>query len=299
MLSLDGELLCYCDRRNLEWYVRKKIAKVESEDPFVIRLLFQHRMEDEANGSHDFYVQSRVNCCVSCGEEGHYLRYKIVPACYRKHFPIPLKSHRSHDVVLLCIDCHHIAQTAADRLKRKLADEYDVPLACSLKGDEEKGTVHPCRVRAAALALQNSRDQIPPQRLAELEQTIHLYFGRDPKRHGPVSPEDLKLALLVGMNKRELKKTIKHENGSGLEIRLSSLPKCPLDSGEQIHGEQVVKKAIENGGDPELYSIIRRFREVFVEALQPKYLPTKWDIDHFAPRRFGEHSVFYQSDDRV
>lgn len=288
--------MCYCDRRNLEWYVKKKIAKVESTEPFVIRLLFQHRTSDEMNGSHDFYVQSRVNCCVSCGEEGHYLRYKIVPACYRKNFPIPLKSHRSHDVVLLCIDCHHIAQTAADRLKRKLAEEYDTPLAFNQKScDDDKGQmIHPTKVRAAALALQNSKETIPEKRLHQLENTIHLYFGRDPKKHGPVSREDLKVAMLVGLNKRELKRTIKEEGGSGLEIKLSSLPKNSLDSGEQIHGEQVVAKAMQHGGEAELYTIIRRFREVFVEALQPKYLPSKWDIDHFAPRQFGEHSVFYQ-----
>jgi len=296
MLSVDGELLCYCDRRNLEWYVKKKIAKVESTDPFVIRLLFQHRTADEANGSHDFYVQSRVNCCVSCGDESHYLRYKIIPACYRKHFPIPLKSHRSHDVVLLCIDCHHIAQTAADRLKRKLAEEYESPLTLAMTGSEhdKDRTVHPTKVRAAALALQNSREKIPIEKLHQLEKTIHMYFGRDPKQHGELSPEDLRLALLVGLSKRDLKKTIKQEAGSGLEIELSSLAKNSLDSGEQMHGEQVVTKAMQNGGEAELYTIIRRFREVFVQALHPKYLPKKWNIDHFAPREFGEHSIFYQ-----
>lgn len=74
------------------------------------RLLFQHRTTDEENGAHNFYVQSRQNRCVGCGEEGHFLRYKVVPSCYRRHFPVHMKSHRSHDVVLLCLDCHHEAQ---------------------------------------------------------------------------------------------------------------------------------------------------------------------------------------------
>ena len=299
MLSLEGELLCYCDRRNLEWYVRKKIAKVESEDPFVIRLLFQHRVTDETNESHDFYVQSRVNCCVACGEEGHYLRYKIIPACYRKQFPVALKSHRSHDVVLLCMDCHHVAQTAADRLKRVLAKEYDIPLTPLPTSSENRqsATIRPTRVRAAALALQNSREKIPPQRLRELEETIHLYYGRDPKQHGPVSADDLKLAALIGMNKRDRKKTLKLENGPGFRVTVEGQSKNGFDSGEQLHGELVVKKALENGGEAELYTIMRRFREVFVDAVQPKHLPKKWDIDHFAPRRFGQNSIFFQSDD--
>jgi len=287
--------LCYCDRRNLEWYLKKKIAKVESEDPLVIRLLFQHRTSDEANKCHDFYVQSRANRCVSCGEDGHYLRYKIVPACYRKNFPVPLKSHRSHDIVLLCIDCHEVAQAAQDKLKRKLSEEYQIPLNFPLMDSEERTKLNPLKVRAAAKALENSRDKIPPNRLEQLENTIHLYFGRDPKKHGEITPEDLKIAQLVGLSKRELKKTIsRDDNGQGLEVRLSSLPKKCLDTGEARHGKLLVEKAISNGGEAELYNITRRFRETFVEALNPKYLPKEWDIEHFAPRQFGENSVFYE-----
>jgi hypothetical protein len=37
-------------------------------------------------------------------------RYRVVPACYRRCFPAHLKSHRSHDIVLLCIDCHQVMQ---------------------------------------------------------------------------------------------------------------------------------------------------------------------------------------------
>lgn len=46
---------------------------------------------------------------MSCGCASHYLRYRVVPACYRRHLPTHMKSHRAHDVVLLCIDCHHAA----------------------------------------------------------------------------------------------------------------------------------------------------------------------------------------------
>lgn len=55
-------------------------------------------------------------------------RYRIVPSCYRRSFPPHLKSHRSHDIVLLCVDCHQAAHKAAERLKRQLANELGVPL---------------------------------------------------------------------------------------------------------------------------------------------------------------------------
>lgn len=103
-------------------YISKGIAERVSIDPPTIRLLFDHKNTDQASGN-DFYSQSKQNrlrviyvgqvqyClvhgfqftsyntrtlnipfrCVVCGEDGHYLRYRIVPSCYRKHFPAHLK----------------------------------------------------------------------------------------------------------------------------------------------------------------------------------------------------------------
>ncbi|KAM1218417.1 hypothetical protein TB2_045540 [Malus domestica] len=52
----DGRLLCYCDRRKLEWYLRQDLAKLVDENPPAIMLLFEPkgRPEDEGN---DFYIQ--------------------------------------------------------------------------------------------------------------------------------------------------------------------------------------------------------------------------------------------------
>jgi hypothetical protein len=55
-------------------------------------------------------------------------RYRIVPQCYRRNMPHGMKSHRSHDIVLLCVFCHQAAHKSADRVKRALAAEYGVPL---------------------------------------------------------------------------------------------------------------------------------------------------------------------------
>lgn len=46
--------------------------------------------------------------CVVCGHQGEYLRHSIAPHCYRQHFPQAMKSHLSHDIVLLCVGCHQI-----------------------------------------------------------------------------------------------------------------------------------------------------------------------------------------------
>lgn len=204
----DGRLLCYCDRRKLEWlvainlqfydtilmhltfvlakcrYVQRNLAKIVEDEPPAIILLFEPkgRPEDEDN---DFYIQSKKNICVGCGEKNHYLRYRIIPSCYRMHFPEHLKSHRSHDIVLLCVDCHEIAHSAAEKYKRQIAAEFGIPLFVrkivntgeskvinlseSSGGVEDTG-VSPLQLRTAAMALLRHGSSMPPKRRDELTQ---------------------------------------------------------------------------------------------------------------------------------
>lgn len=148
-------------------------------------LLFEPkgRPEDEGN---DFYIQSKKNICVGCGEKDHYLRYRIIPSCYRMHFPEHLKSHRSHDIVLLCVDCHERAHSAAEKYKRQVAAEFGIPLfvrkivdsgehkavnLTSISGDGVKDAgVSPLHLRTAAMALLRHGSTMPSNRRDELTQ---------------------------------------------------------------------------------------------------------------------------------
>ncbi|VFQ62172.1 unnamed protein product [Cuscuta campestris] len=206
----DGRLLCYCDRRKLEWYLNRSLAKLVEENPPAIMLLFEPkgRPEDEDN---DFYIQSKKNICVGCGEGNHYLRYRIIPSCYRMHFPEHLKSHRSHDIVLLCVDCHEIAHAAAERFKKKIAAEYGIPLfvrkvvhsnqtqnpSVSSPNDniDEEDGVSPLQLRTAAMALLRHGSRMPSRRKDELKEIVRSYYGGR-----EISQGDLENALLVGMS---------------------------------------------------------------------------------------------------
>ena len=183
----DGRLLCYCDRKKLEWYMNRGLAKLVEDEPPAIMLLFEPkgRPEDEGN---DFYIQTKKNICVGCGEGNHYLRYRIIPSCYRVHFPEHLKSHRSHDIVLLCVDCHEVAHAAAERYKKQVASEFGIPLfvrrvvdskeaASSVECDESRGDVKdvgvsPLHLRTAAMALLRHGNRMPSSRREELLQVI-------------------------------------------------------------------------------------------------------------------------------
>ncbi|XP_027346451.1 protein RRP6-like 3 isoform X3 [Abrus precatorius] len=217
----DGRLLCYCDRKKLEWYLTRDLAKLIDEDPPAIMLLFEPkgRPEDEGN---DFYIQSKRNICVGCGQGNHYLRYRIIPSCYRIHFPEHLKSHRSHDIVLLCVDCHEVAHAAAEKYKRKIAVEFGIPLyvrSVIHPGQEtekqiEEGGVSPLQLRTAAMALLRHGPRMPLNRRAELAEIVKKYYGGR-----EISEEDLERALQVGMTPHERRR---FEKKRGFSFRHSA-----------------------------------------------------------------------------
>ncbi|CAN1220237.1 Protein RRP6-like 3 [Linum perenne] len=319
-------------------YLRRDLAKLVDEEPPAIMLLFEPkgRPEDEDN---DFYIQSKRNICVGCGEGGHYLRYRIIPSCYRIHFPEHLKSHRSHDIVLLCVDCHEVAHAAAEKHKRKIAAQYDIPLfvrrvvdlkeatilpepASSIGPVDEPG-VSPLQLRTAAMALLRHGKRMPSKRHDELRQIVMQYYGGR-----EVSEDDLERALLVGMSPHERRRFQKkrgisskqsprnseedHDNATEKEMGLkntnhdereeASDTREAIDEetngvsedatylsknnsklsllGHGPHGKQVVEHLMKEEGEEGIRQFCQTWRQVFVEALNPRFLPSGWTVMH-------------------
>ena len=89
-------------------------------------MTFEPNRSDVPNSTDDqFYCQENRNICVICAKDKDYARFHIVPSVYRTHMPESMKSHRSHDVVLLCFDCLSNGLKQQDILKRELAKKYD------------------------------------------------------------------------------------------------------------------------------------------------------------------------------
>ncbi|KAK4577279.1 hypothetical protein RGQ29_027699 [Quercus rubra] len=416
----DGRLLCYCDQRKLEWYLRRDLAKIVDDNPPAIMLLFEPkgRPEDEDN---DFYIQSKKNICVGCGEGSHYLRYRIIPSCYRMHFPEHMKSHRSHDIVLVCVDCHEVAHASAEKYKKQIAAEFGIPLfvrkVADLKqvqvmsGSSESETnleegVSPLQLRTAAMALLRHGPRMPSKRRDELTQIVMSYYGGR-----EISEVDLEKALLVGMSpheRRRLEKkkglsfkpsavsilpNVEQENNNGSTVTsgivetsevttlddsqstkaeargrkedretgadvgdssvcadsgineevsftfkenvkpdkngvsdingvllINSNDNCESRSpsnrivdlyhteydgtaqpkhhpklsllGHGPHGKQVVDHLLKEYGEDGIRQFSQRWRQVFVEAVHPRFLPAGWDVMHSGRRDFGEYSVY-------
>ncbi|XP_034849228.1 exonuclease 3'-5' domain-containing protein 2 isoform X2 [Mirounga leonina] len=122
----DGQPLCTCDRRKAQWYLDKGIGELVSEEPFVVKLQFEPAGRPESPG--DYYLMVKENLCVVCGKKDSYIRKNVIPHEYRKHFPIEMKDHNSHDVLLLCTSCHAISNYYDNHLKQQLAREFQAPI---------------------------------------------------------------------------------------------------------------------------------------------------------------------------
>ncbi|NXG76274.1 EXD2 protein, partial [Baryphthengus martii] len=240
----DGQPLCTCDRKKAQWYLDKGIGELVSTDPFVVKLQFEPSGRPESQV--DYYLTVKENLCVVCGKRESYIRKNIVPHEYRKHFPIQMKDHNSHDVLLLCTSCHAVSNYYDNHLKQQLAEEFGAPI-----GSEEGVRLleDPLRrqVRSGARALLNA-DSLPDPRRAELLQSIKDFFNTE-----TVSPEML-------------------QEAAGLETRICNESYTP-------HGLKVVQCCAKEGLRS-LMQLERRWRQHFLDSMQPKHLPEQWSVDH-------------------
>ncbi|XP_015742934.1 exonuclease 3'-5' domain-containing protein 2 [Python bivittatus] len=251
----DGQPLCTCDRKKAQWYLDKGIGELVSMEPFTVRLQFEPAGRPESTV--DYYLTVKENLCVVCGKKESYIRKNVVPHEYRKHFPIQMKDHNSHDVLLLCTACHALSNYHDNQLKQQLAEEFGAPIGC------EEGVrllEDPTRrqVRSAARALVNA-DSLPAARKEELLQLIRDYFAS-----GTVSPEMV-------------------QEAAGLETRIFNESYVP-------HGLKVVQ-CFAQGGLHSLMELEKRWRQHFLDVMQPKHLPKQWSVDHNHDkliRKYGE-----------
>lgn len=122
----DGELLCTCDTKKALWYVQRDLATVITESPYTIRLNFEPSGRSVGEVGR-FYQTPKQNKCVVCGKNESYVRKNIIPLEYRKSFPDIMKSHISHDVLLLCPECHQQSNVSDLSIRLKLAKQCNAP----------------------------------------------------------------------------------------------------------------------------------------------------------------------------
>ncbi|XP_065822189.1 exonuclease 3'-5' domain-containing protein 2 isoform X2 [Labrus bergylta] len=256
----DGQPLCTCDKKKAKWYLDKGIGVLQSEEPFVVRLLFEP--SGRPDSQQDYYLTAKENLCVVCGKADSYIRKNIVPHEYRRHFPTEMKDHNSHDILLLCTSCHAASNVHDSFLKQQLADEFSAPQGCEegvrLLEDSDRR-----RVRSAARALLTAGDGLPEQRRDELQTLIKSFLN-------------------VNEEEEELTDDVLQQ-AAGLETRIFNEAYVP-------HGLKVVQ-AQAGQGLQGLMELERRWRQHFLTTMQPRHLPPLWAVDHNHSkflRKYGE-----------
>jgi len=239
MLSPDGETLAFVDTKRGDWYVKRGLAIREEGN--TVRLNFVpegHPEEWEKR-------ESRGNYCVVCGTTEELTKHHIVPRTYRRRFPEKYKSRSSHDVVMMCINCHDKYEDFADELKRALEKETGIQYGrLTYDNDNEKTIL--LYMRGLARSLLRHGDKMPPERKKELEK-------------------------LLDETKAKLK--TKYDLPEDLES-LSTMD-CKEPLWEQVMDE-TIKKLI---AAYDITEFIMRWRQHFITCMQPKFMPKDWQGD--------------------
>ncbi|XP_003388132.1 PREDICTED: exonuclease 3'-5' domain-containing protein 2-like isoform X2 [Amphimedon queenslandica] len=244
LIAPDGTLLSTVDKRKVEWYLSKELGVLVSEDPPVLQLLFEPSGKPKKD--REYYLTEKENICVVCGRKDSYIRKNVVPHEYRKFFPPKMKEHLSHDVLLLCVTCHQLSTHHDSIIKQQIALEYSAPLEASTQKfheDPEK-----VKLRSLARALKGHKETLPKKRREDITETLAKHFNCE------------KDEVTDDMIEELLK----------IETRLHN-------PNYVSHGELVVKAVKER---EDLVEFQQRWRQHFLDSMQPQYLPKLWSVYH-------------------
>ncbi|KAF9904488.1 hypothetical protein EC991_002648 [Linnemannia zychae] len=123
----DSNLIFRCSQKRANWYLSRNLARSLSETS--IHLNFAPAGQGHVNDP--YYLEERENKCVICGQEtaeAGATMLHVVPEQYRKWFPMKLKSHSSHDILVACPECNAQWDREAAMVRKTIVGLYKIPL---------------------------------------------------------------------------------------------------------------------------------------------------------------------------
>jgi hypothetical protein len=302
MLDEDREPMCTISMKKARWYINKGIAEWssfkdggscagsmsndnknnnmngkmgEEQDLKCIRLLFEHKVssnvssscEEGTSSSETLYLRSaKRNICVACGRDGHIIRHYIVPYAYRSLLPPEYKSHMSHDIVILCPDCHLDCERHSKRRMKRMENELRKKGMISERNDIDQFVedAHLGHVRSCAVALVKWRDTMPNDQVERYEEVVREYLVS-------VCKNDDDKATVPTWNGMEKLSKSQLQKACGVKYRV----KNPY----YVSGSDIVVRSLK--GDPVLISqFIIDWRKNFMDTVNPQHMPTGWRVDN-------------------
>ena len=245
----NGDLLCTIDRQKAEWYVKKDLGvEIEKEPVYKVRLNFEPAGRSVGQAD-QYYQTTKENRCVVCGRLEDLIRKNVVPHEYRKFFPNIMKDKTSHDVLLLCIECHKLSNMYDLSMRRLLEKKCDAPLKSDVSLEDS----------------QVIRKLLSEQRMVR----ALIYEKKIPEKRR----EELKEMLKQAYPNQEINENFAEE------LLSTKLPKSCQNV--PPHGELVVSRYKEKEG---LVNLEKLWRQHFLDVMKPRFMPTLWDINHSANR---------------
>lgn len=280
MLDRDREPMCTISMKKARWYVRKDIAEWSSfrdgegtetdcqsaeGDVKCIRLLFEHNGTggSDRDSSEMLYLRSaKQNICVECGDDGHHIRHYIVPYSYRTLLPQEYKSHMSHDIVILCPDCHLDCERQTKRRMKEMEHELRMKMGGdALDVSQVIDDPHKHHIRSCAIALVKWRDMMPAEKVEGHERVVREYLASLCKK------EEERDALLNGTD--ELTKS-RLQKACSINYRV----KNP----NYVTGSEVVVRSLKDAKAIEEFII--DWRKHFMSTVSPRHMPNGWRVDN-------------------
>ena len=283
MLAPDGQQLCFCDFKKMSWYLERNLAKLISNDPPVFKLIFEPNARgcvDENLKSSNFYIESRTNCCVICGKTENYLRFHVIPILYRSCFPENLKSHKSHDVVLLCLSCHERARKVYEQKKEEISKRYNVPL--NVMSDGKNNYLKLIQfIKKCKVIKKNKNKNLPEIAETKLKKNLKETFDilMENSQEFKNSAEKNKI---ICNKEDDIDDNFLNIFCDKFIVDDKNIP----EGKKNLHGKLVIEKV------KDLKEFIMEWRQFFLDSFQPKFLPKEWSVKHEIVRTFGEYSNF-------
>ena len=216
------------------------------------------------------------------------MRFQIVPARYRSFFPEKYKSHRSHDILLLCFDCNETAIKRQHIMKTELCKKYKIK--GKLMDQDFMGREKLELVKRYAKVLINGEDKIPPERIDIIYQnTIEK------------AREVLEINILEEEDLIALKDMVENYSTADMEILRKVMKMKVMKDVENskkkrnLHGKVLIEKM---GGEDKIPELIIIWRKHFLDSMKPKFLPNNWSVHHSIERTFGKNSRFYHEEEK-
>jgi cation-transporting P-type ATPase D len=206
---------------------------------------------------------------VACGADDRgYMRFYVVPYCYRSHFPLAYKSHLPHDVLLLCPDCQIPAQRSSQMRQAKL----EAPFSVGVSAQKYRTDPRIRRLRKMASALQ-SRSNLPPRVREEYSAEI-CAFLRLTSDNGELSPQNLQNVLDMD------EKVVNRDYVSASDQLVRCLLEVQSPERSETDGSHNASLPQDEPFCQCIERFVRDWRLHFVTSMQPRYLPRGWSIDH-------------------